>query len=263
MQTISKRIIEIKKQLDELEGHVNSTLSILDCQKAVLNEYPKDWKEFKWRSYSSLIPYGNQWIHIFKTEEETLDAIDKYKIIFEEIHAKNEHLIQKNTETFNKIRAFLINLGFSTTTYAYSGTGKRRRSYQVDTEWVVHLRKEYPMVDVDFNSFMEWYKREVEEIKKFFWGIREVERIKQLELEERTREAEELAKQLEEQTKSINMATEYLIAHGKIAGRDFQNDTAIDCAFKLKMELLNNPKKAEETEVVRPKTINALDRMEL
>lgn len=47
MQTISNRIVEIKKHLDELEGHVNSTLSILDCQKLTLHEYPKNYTDFK------------------------------------------------------------------------------------------------------------------------------------------------------------------------------------------------------------------------
>lgn len=263
MQTISKRITDIKKQLDELEGHVNSTLSILDCQRYVLNEYPKEWKEFKWKQWNSSYYGSHQWQHIFKNEEETIKAMDRFLKIFEEIHIKNKVLIQKNTETFNKICAFLVKLGFSMTTYAHSGTGKRRHSYQTDSDWVAHLRSEYFMVDVEYNSFTEWYKKEASEVKQYFTEIRRDEQIKQQNKAEERRRYEEQSRREEEQAKAINLATEYLVANGKVPCRDFNNDTAIDCAFKLKMENLEKDVKKVEEKISKPETINALDRMEL
>ena len=261
MQTISKRIIEIKKQLDELEGHVNSTLSILDCQKYVLDKYPQDYKNFKWREYNRYASYN--WTPLYKTEEETMQAIDKYLVVFEDIHAKNVSLIEKNTETFNKIRDFLVKMGFSTTTYAHSGTGKNRRSYQADSDWVAHLKTEYPMIDQEYNDFTNWYLKEVSEIKVLFSDIRTKELRRQQEQNAKRIEEEEETKKEEEQTKAINMATEYLVKNGKVAGRDFTSDNAIDFAFKLKMELFEMSMAKEELNISRPRIINATDRMEI
>lgn len=259
MQTITKRIVEIKRQLDELESHVNSTLSILDCQRLPLNEYPVKWKDFVWNKYNSYVGH----IPIYKTEEETLATLNKYKIEADAINAKNKPLMEKNKETFNKICNFLVKLGFSLTTYAHSGTGKRRHSYQIDTDWVAHLKQEYPMVDSNYDSFINWHRSQTIEIERFFRGEREKERLKQSEREERERKREEETERGEEQAKMINLAIEYLVSHGKVPCRDFNNDTAIDCAFKLKMELIEKPEMVKEAEIERPKTSSAIDRMEL
>lgn len=260
MQTIAKRIVEIKRELDELEAHVNSTLSILDCPKLILNEYPKDYKDFKWREYSSYY----DWRCIYKTEEETIAAINKYKTIFDVIHAKNEPMLQKNTETFNKICDFFVKLGLSKTTYAYSGTGKNRRSYNTDSSWVINLKEQYPMIDGEYTIFIEWYKKESCEINRFWADIKEKERIKKQKEYEKIREREDAERQLAERTKAVNLAVEFLVANGKIAGRDFNNDNCIDCAFELKAKLLeemNKPKK--EQEIIRPRTINAISDLEV
>lgn len=258
MQTISNRIEEIKKQLDELEGHVNSTLSILDCKHFPLLKYPEDYKKFEWLKYDSFIG----WRNIYKSEEETLETLNQYKPIMDDIYYQNVPLIQKNTESFKKICDFLIKLGFSTTTYEWSGAGKRRHSYTADSQWVSHLKNQYPMVDDNYKYFISWHSKKIEEIGKYFEAkrIQEAKEREEEAIKRRAREAED--QRVLEQSQAAALASEYLLEKGLALDRDFTLMNAVDIAFKLKTQSITNPV-AKEIEVERPKTLNAFDRMEI
>jgi len=67
MKIISDRISEIKKQLDELENHVNSTISILDCKKVQLIKYDINYSDFKWKRTVFALNYQD--FAIFENEE--------------------------------------------------------------------------------------------------------------------------------------------------------------------------------------------------
>jgi ribosomal protein S21 len=259
MNTIANRVEAIKKQLDELESHVNSTISILDCKAVPINKYPSpydSYNKFEWRKYNY------EWRPLYKSEEQTIEAIDAFKTKFESIHESNKEPMEQNTKTFNKLCDFFEKLGLSKTSYAYSGTGRNRHSHQVESGWVSSLRSQYVMRDSDYESFTNWYKKEKEEIRKFFQEIRTREFKEQMEENERKAKQEAVQRHEEERAKSINLAVEFLISQGKKVGIDFTNDDAIDKAFQVKMEMAKQPP-APVPEVEKPETTNAMQFMDV
>ena len=279
MKTISSRIENIKEQIDELEAHVNSTLSVLNCKavpliKELEGEYEeykeyKEYKNWKWKTYNSYAYADNNFTLNYKTEENTIKKLSEFKDAFDAVHEKNKEYIKENELTFNKICDFFDKLGLSRTTYASSGKGKNYRSHKVDSQWVEQLKRQYPMKDELYDHFISWHKEQEREIKLFFGKLKETEREKKQEEEHKRIEEEEQQRQKEEKTKAINLATEFLVLNGKKEGVDFNNDNAINKAFELKTKILNQPQepkteKTEETKKEEKEKIRGnLDRMEV
>jgi hypothetical protein len=257
MITIKSRIDEIKKNLDALEEHVNSTLSILDCQRYPLNAYSNiAWKDFKWTRYDSYV--GT--IALFKDEEEAKKELQYLNESMSEIHEQNKILMEKNKVTFDKICAFFVQLGLSKTTYIYTGKGRQRHSSQVDSEWVQSLKRQYPMQDEEYNNFCSWHRNQVVEMERFY---REKELKRRLEERQRVQQqAENDAKnqQMQEQERMVDMAIEYMISHGKTLDVDFTRLNALAAALSLKSELAN---KSVEITTSAPKITNAVQFMDI
>lgn len=252
MKTISDRITDIKGELDELEAHINSTLSVLDCKSVPLKEHDKDYKDWKWRTYNHYIYDDDKYTADYKTEEKTLEKLNTLKEAFDKIHEENKKIMEENTQTFNKICEFFSNIGLSKTSYQYSGKGRNRKSYKVESQWVEQLKRQYPMKDESYQNFISWHKDQEREIKSFFSKRREAERKKEAEAEQERQKREEQQKQEEEKIKAISVAVEFLVGHGKEIGKDFNSDNAIDKACELKMEIINRPeKKSEELEELK------------
>jgi len=261
MISIANRIEEIKKQLDELESHVNSTISVLDCKSIPLNQYPnsyESYQKFQWQNsgyYSESRP--------LYSENVTMEKLNEWKTKFDQIYESNKSIMERNSKTFTKLCAFFEKLGLSTTKYDYSGTGKKRHSYKTDSDWVVSLRSQYPMRDVEYENFLLWHERIKKQIADTFKKIRSEEAQQRAIDDRRREELEAVRKQEEERAKSVNLAVEFLMSQGKRFGIDFNNDNAIDKAFELKQEIVNNPSKPTISDVEKPKATNAVQFMEV
>jgi len=258
MKTISDRIILIKKELDELESHVNTTLSILDCKSIPLKTYPDDYRKFTWEKYDS---YSGEHKGIFDTEEEATEALNKYKKQMDEIYEQNKKIIEENKITYNKIYNFFIQLGLSPDKYTYTGTGKKSRSYKTTTDWVNSLQLQYPMIDKDYNLFSEWYKSDLRAIEEFYRWKRQVEETERRRYEDKVRKEEEYTRKMEEREKMRKIAVDYLTANGKILGKDFTNESAIEYASKEKDKPQKEPQVEEKIE--HPKIDNSMQFLDL
>lgn len=265
MKTISDRIENIKEQLDELEAHVNSTLSILDCKAVPLKKHDEEYKSWKWRTYDRYIYSEDNYTPNYKTEEATIKKLNEFKAAFDAVYEKNKECVKENELTFNKICDFFDKLGLSRKTHASSGKGKSHRSYTVDSQWVEQLKRQYPMKDELYDHFISWYEEQEREIKSFFGKRREVERKKQQEEERKKIEEEKCQRQEEEKSKAINLAMEFLVLNGKKAYIDFNNDNAINKAFELKIEMQNKSQepKIEVAKEEKEEIKGSLDRMEV
>ena len=252
MKTISDKIAEIKKELDDLESQISSTISILDCKSIPLNNYPSpydSYKPFKWNEYFSGI---GGIITTYKDEETTLLKLEEYKVIFDKIHESNKDIILKNKETFNKICLFLEKLGLSKTHTSWCGKGKSRRSFQQNSDWVADIERKYPMIERDYDDFISWYQNEKREINRVFSVKIEKERRDAERRERENKIFEEERKKRDDKNKALDVAIKFLISNGKKEGVDFNKDNAINVALGLK----TNAEK--EVDIKKINTINPI-----
>lgn len=257
MKLISDRISDIKKELDELEKHVNSTISILDCKKIPLIKYDINYVDFKWKKTIFAVYYED--IAIFKDEAETLSEIEKIKIKMDEIKVKNEKIISDNKETLDKICNFFEKLGLNKTTYAFAGKGKNRRSYQVESEWLRQLKNEYKIVDDEYEAFLNWYKKTSLDVNSFWIKKNKESLAKQFILAEQNRQRLQEEKLLEDKKRAIELAKDYLKINNIT---EYNDDDAIELAHKVRENIIQVKKEVKE-EIIESKTNNLLDHMKI
>jgi len=262
MKTVSDRIIEIKKQLDELEDHVNTTISVLDCKSLPLNPYPSpydSYKKFEWRKN-----LASGLILSYESEEyRLLSPLEAHKTNFDSINNSNKDIIKKNEETFAKICNFFKKLGFQETVISYYGTGKKRTYCRGEAPWIQSLREQYKMRDENYEQFLAWYNNEKNNIQEYFKNLKIEERQRQLREELEKEQERILQLQEEKEEKARKMAENFLISNCKEEGIHFTHENAIEKAYELQKELQKKSNEDLQNNVDKPKTVNPTQFMEI
>jgi len=209
-KSIESDIEDLKIQLDKLNSRVKSELSLSTETPKKLIPYPLNPNGYSandliWHTFKYYNGDSNR-TPIYATYKEALGALDKVKILVDNIHNRNLEIIKFNSVIVKRIHDFFISLGFSDTRIEFSGTGKKRHSYSCTAYWYSDILSNISIDDTIYKQFEEWYNNISRDIDTYYKRI-EVEKSKK-KLEEDKRD-------------NLNKAIQYLIKNNKVLGKDF------------------------------------------
>jgi len=236
-ENISKKIEDIKKQLDEVESEVFNTIDLMDLRVQPLEDYPSDEKNrmysYKWDDMK-VTRYSYREGHSLLDTPDNLKAkIEKLKKEVDKVYKKNQKIIKKNLVVIGKVHKFMTGLGFHD--YRYESSGRKNSpSRKVDSHWYQEIKRMGPIKDDVYKKFIDWY----EGANKNIENHAAIQKKKDLEAEK------ELKK-----TNKLNKAIQYLIENGKKLGVDFDANLAISSANELKCDKLIAEQKGEEVSI--------------